>query len=214
VREGKTMAKRKTEDAAKSKTRTKTSGRAISIPRLEIEVAQIQIIGISSLICHKFSDKARRTMLGKQMGEASPGRQKKDPKADYEECLYQLNGGFGFPATGFKKSAVEACTSLKGSITKVQARQSHFVMPDEGALVKIRGKPRMREDTVRLGGKTADIRFRAEFPDWECILTIRYNKSVLSLEELVNLYNIAGFAVGIGDWRPEKNGSNGQYRVA
>jgi len=27
------------------------------------------------------------------------------------------------------------------------------------------------------------------------------------------LFNVAGFAIGVGDWRPQKDGSNGMFRV-
>jgi hypothetical protein len=29
----------------------------------------------------------------------------------------------------------------------------------------------------------------------------------------VNLFNVAGFAVGVGEWRPERDGSNGMFHV-
>jgi hypothetical protein len=30
----------------------------------------------------------------------------------------------------------------------------------------------------------------------------------------MNLLNTAGFAVGVGEWRPEKDGQYGMFRVA
>ena len=82
-------------------------------------------------------------------------------------------------------------------------------------MVEIVGsKPIMRCDTVRVGpSKVADLRYRAEFTEWSCTITIMYNYCVLTPAQIINLLNIAGFGVGIGEWRPERNGQFGLFRV-
>ncbi len=105
---------------------------------------------------------------------------------------------------------VEACTSLKKAITKVAARQSFHI---GGELTRVYGQPRMRQDMVRLNGVTADVRFRGGFPTWAAQLMIRFNARVLSCDQIVNLLNTAGFGVGVGEWRPEKNGPYGCFHV-
>lgn len=184
----------------------------IELPKLDIRILDIRVVGDSSLIVHKWSEKAKRQMLDKQMGVASAGRELKDPQKDYEDSLYRHpEGGYGFPAIAFKNAAVEACTSLGKSVTKVMARQAFHVV---GELVKIDGEPTMREDMVRVGQGTADIRYRGEFVNWATIVRVRYNARVLTAEQVVNLFNTAGFAVGVGEWRSEKDGSHGLFHVA
>ena len=34
-----------------------------------------------------------------------------------------------------------------------------------------------------------------------------------NLEQLLNLINYGGFVTGIGEWRPEKDGQHGMYRL-
>jgi hypothetical protein len=193
----------------------------IVLPRLDILTIKVRIVGDSSLIVHRWSEKAKKEMLDKQMGIASAGKEKKDPERDYRESAYLLkpaprdkpfeDGTFGFPTIAFKGAAVEACTSLGKAVTKVAARQAFHMV---GELVELEGRPSMREDMVRLNGQTADIRYRAEFLQWACQLVIRYNARVLSAEQVVNLLNTAGFAVGVGEWRSEKDGSHGLFSVA
>jgi hypothetical protein len=184
----------------------------IELPQLDIRILDIRLVGDSSLIVHKWSEKAKKQMLDKQMGVASAGKESKDPQRDYEESLYRLpGGGYGFPAIAFKNAAVEACTSLGKSVTKVMARQAFHVI---GEMVRIEGEPTMREDMVRVGMGTADIRYRGEFVDWAATVRVRYNARVLSAEQVVNLFNTAGFAVGVGEWRSEKDGSHGLFHVA
>ena len=168
-------------------------------------------MGDAPLIVHRFSEKQKRKMLDKQMGVASEGREFKDPEADFRESLYTLPGGkYGFPAIAFKSAGVTACTSLGKSVTKTAARQAFHVIGD---LIEIVGTPTMREDTVRVGQGTADIRYRGEFKEWSCELTIRYNARVMSDEQVINLLNVAGFAVGVGEWRPERDGQYGLFHV-
>lgn len=178
----------------------------------DIQFIKIRLISDAPLICHAWSTKAKRQMLEKQMGEATAGREKKNPETDFEQSLYpHPDGGYGFPAIAFKAAAVSACTSLGKAITKVQARQAFHVV---GELIKIDGVPTCREDMVRVGMGTADIRHRGEFKKWSCELTIRYNARALTREQIVNLFNVAGFAVGVGEWRPERDGQYGLFRVA
>ena len=42
-----------------------------------------------------------------------------------------------------------------------------------------------------------------------------YNENVLSMEQIVNLFNIAGFGAGVGEWRPgsKSGGSFGMFHV-
>jgi hypothetical protein len=187
------------------------ASKPIVIPKLDIRTMRVRLVGDAPLIVHRFSEKAKKMMLDKQMGIASEGRAFKNPEEDFRDSLYTIPGGkHGFPAIGFKNAAVTACTSLGKSISKVAARQAFHVVGD---MVEIRGTPTMREDTVRIGQGTADIRYRGEFREWSCELTVRYNARVLSDEQIINLLNVAGFAVGIGEWRPERDGQFGLFHV-
>lgn len=211
-------------------TKPAASAKPIVIPKLDIRTMRVRLVGDAPLIVHRFSEKAKKAMLGKQTGTPTEGREFKDPLEDFLGSLYRYpSGAFTrkadwdetrgdfretphccFPAIGFKNSAVTACTSLGKSITKVQARQAFHVIGD---MVEIHGSPTMREDTVKIGMGTTDLRYRGEFKSWSCELTIRYNARVLSDEQIINLLNVAGFAVGVGEWRPERDGQNGLFHV-
>lgn len=186
---------------------------AVTIPALRLLVAEITLVGDSPLISNCFSDEAKSAMLAKQMKQASTGRAAKDPEALYRASLRPLpNGGYGHPAVAFKSAAVDACRSIAG-IAMTEARGAFHVLGD---LVEIHGDPTMREDVVRNSTGVADIRYRACFEKWWVRLRVRYNADVLSLEQLVNLFNVAGFSTGVGDWRPgkSKSGAFGMFHVA
>ena len=194
----------------------------VSIPGLDLRVIHVQITGDSPLITHKWDDKAKKEMLDKQMKKAKQGKKAKDPKADFFASLYWLDGmpanppqkkleqaEFGFPTVAFKAAAVNACSHVDG-LTKVLVRGAFHI---NGELVKINGTPTMREDMVRIAMGTADIRYRGEFQEWSAEFDVRYNASVISPAQIVNLFNVAGFSTGIGEWRPQRNGSYGMFSV-
>jgi hypothetical protein len=199
---------------------------------LDVHKLQIKITGTSRLVVHAWSEKASTMMLDKQKGTASKGKEHKNPVEDFKASLYRLpnNEGFGFPATAIKSAAVTAANDVE--LRKTDMRRAFHVVGD---LVKIEAPPitepltqedleyapdiqfewqhgaSMRRDMVRLAMSTADIRFRAQFPVWSVTFVVDFNSRVISQSQLVNLFNVAGFGVGLCEHRPEKNGSWGRF---
>jgi hypothetical protein len=150
---------------------------------------------------------------------------------------------FGFPVTAFKKAAISAAYRMGWTENMVSLRGAFFIVPDTNMyysgnlvispdhkqidiipntpvrmpMVEIHSDPPiMREDPVVLGGmsRSADLRYRGEFNNWSATLTVRYNRSGrYSLEHILNFINAGGFVNGVGDWRPEKDGENGTFKV-
>lgn len=121
-------------------------------------------------------------------------------------------GRFGFPACAFKASAIDAGYQ-QGVIAKKTTARGAFHIIGEYAVIE--GVPEMREDMVQIGGmsKVADIRYRPMFKEWKTTLTIKYNKKAITPEQIMNLLNYGGFANGVGEWRPSKDGSFGTFHV-
>jgi hypothetical protein len=192
--------------------RAKTSASpVIELPPFDLRRMELRLIGDAPLICHAWSSKAKAEMLAKQIKRAQEARPAKDPEQDYQDSLYRHpDGGWAFPAIAFKAAAVDACSHVSG-ITKVAARGAFHII---GQWVRIEGEPAMREDMVRIGmGSTADLRYRGEFDPWAATVPLQYNASLMSAEQIVHLFNIAGFGVGVGEWRPQRDGIYGRFRV-
>ncbi len=213
----------------------------VMIPPMEREEFVVNIIGTSPLISHRFSDKAKKAILDKQMKVAKAGRAIKNPLDDFVESLYYLNGAdpielleklksegceigsdvsaiykdvpIGFPAAGFKKAAVSACRNID-AIKMTMARGAFFIKEDAAGYVEIKyDKLMVREDTVTVG-RGSDMRYRGCLVGWSAKLKIESNPLVMSKEQICNLIGISGFGVGVGDWRPEKNGAYGMFKLA
>jgi len=194
----------------------------VEIPAIKTMTMLVKIVGDTPLICHAFSQKAKTQMLDKQQLKAKQGRKAKDPERDFLDGLHSMDKKpiadakhippCGFPARGFKAAMVRAAQDA--GLKMVDARRFFHVIGD---LVEIKGaKWFMREDTVKIGQGTTDLRYRPETTEWWAELTIKYNVGVVSKEQIVNLINLAGFGVGVGEMRPcgkQSSGCNGMFHV-
>lgn len=214
----------------------------INILPVQQELVTVRLVGNSGLIVHAWSEKAKRLMLEKQMRSAKKGaHDAKNPVQDFIDSAYWLtekpNGGtpeeseqafndaikagarFGFPITAVKQAAISAAYRSGMSKDKASLRSAFFldgVGTGDPQMMEIvvPGVPEMREDCVRIGMGTADLRYRMQFNQWSAMVQIRYNKNgQYSLEQIINMLNLGGFAVGIGEWRPERDGQYGMYHV-
>ncbi len=207
----------------------KTESQEITIPAMELNTFDLKIVGDTPMICHAWSEKAKLMILQKQQKKATTGKDVRNPAKEFAESLYWISekpdldkltdeqiadavakGRFGFPTTAFKAAAIDGAYQSGAIEKKTTARGAFHIL---GEFAEIKGTPVMREDMVRIGMGTADLRYRAEFPEWETVLHLRFNAKAMSLEQIINMFNIGGFACGIGDWRPAKDGTYGQYHI-
>lgn len=190
----------------------------VQIDRIAAETIQVPIVGTTPLIVHRFSEKAKRMMLDNMQGRKSP-KEVKDPKAEYEGAFYRLKDGrYGFPVTAFKLATVGGARFYpRNAVTMKGLKQYMFFrgeLGDDGkGLAAIEGTPEMREDVVTVGRGGTDLRYRPIFHEWSTTLEITYVTSALTRGSLLSLIDAGGMGVGVGEWRPEKNGDNGTYRV-
>ena len=205
----------------------------IAIQPLDIKAVNIKIVGDSPLIVHAWSDKAKKMMLDAQMGATkTKAKSKRDPFDEFVNSMYWLtdipestpeafdkavmNGAkFGFPVGAIKQAANSAAYRMKWVKNQMELRGAYFLETEFGEMAEIKGcVPNMREDMVRIGMGSADLRYRGEFKNWYMEFTLKYNASgAMTLEQIVNCINAGGFACGIGEWRPEKDGSFGTYHI-
>ena len=215
----------------------------ITIKPIEKVTVEVTIVGDSGLIVHAWSEKAKKEMLDAQQGKAK-GKKKefKNPVADFIRSMYWLDGmpnipdgateeeteeifneaikksaRFGFPAVAIKKAAVSAAYRQGITKDKVSANGSFWLIGTEDPeFVEIESEepPVMREDMVKIGMGTADIRYRGEFKKWKCKCRISYLKDgAFSLENIIAMINLGGFSCGLGEWRTEKGGISGAFHV-
>lgn len=188
-----------------------------------VEIKQIQkrtltfgIKGTSPLIMHQWSEKAKLMMRSKQQGSSSAkNRDVRKPDEEAKAATYLTEDGqIGIPGMAFKSSLITAAHKDIG-LEKTLVRKSLFLLCDDpGNVIPIQcSKPIVREDTVRVGAGSADLRYRPEFRDWSCLIKIQVDGQLLQERDVLSLVDRAGFGVGICEWRPEKGGEFGRFEL-
>ena len=196
------------------KTTVKAMG--LSIESLQQTEVSFKIIGTAPLIYNSMSLKAQKTLL---MGAAKKTAAEKkeikhNPEEEFVDSCY-INGTNGsylsFPSTGIKRGMATAALETAG-VTKASINRGIYVV---GEHINVWGKPYMNMSVVRSSdiNRTPDIRTRAKLPNWCTEVTVRYINPTFSQLDITALLVNAGTLCGLGDWRIEKGGPMGGYRI-
>lgn len=195
---------------------------SVQLKGIQRKLVTVRLIGESPLIQHKWSEKAKQMMRDKQQaGKKTKDRALKDPKAEGEAAMYRTpDGKPGVLAVSVKAACIEAAHQDLG-IAKTMVRKALFirplgrevVIPLERATGKGAVEYSIEEDMVRVGSGTADLRYRPYFYDWAVSTEWEIDAELLQVSDLLSLLERAGFGVGIHEWRPEKGGEYGRFRV-
>lgn len=199
-------------------------GRVIAIPAKKVEGIVVSVEGLTPLIVHQFGEKARNqireTQAKKSTKTAKAVRGPEEIALEIAACHYQVigneklvatEGRFGFPSSGFKGAAVSAAPFGSGMF-KSRAKSLFFVPGEVVPITCDLIEP--REDAVRLENGVVQLRYRPYYQGWKASFGVQFSPDTVSVEQIVNLFDLAGTLVGIGENRPGKTGGTyGQWKV-
>lgn len=104
-----------------------------------------------------------------------------DGKLDAFYRAIQDGAKFGFPVTSLKQAAISASYRMGWTKDKMSLRGVFFIDGGWGDgefgefMEIVSDVPTMREDMVKVGLGTADIRYRGEFRNWKATFTLKYD---------------------------------------
>lgn len=190
---------------------------AISLKPIARAKMTFGIRGTSPVIMHQWTEKAKREMRDKQQeGKKTKARDLRKPEDEAESATYRTaDGDVGIPAMALKASIVAAAHKDIG-IEKTLVRKALFLICEDPGLVipfSECDEPIVREDMVRIGMGSADLRYRPEFRNWKATVEFEIDAELLQDTDVLALVGRAGFGVGICEWRPEKGGEFGRYEI-
>lgn len=212
---------------------TKKENTLVEIKSRSTKLIPVKIVGDTPLIVHAWSPKAKLMMLEAQQKKTkTKAKEIRDPFSEFVQSMYWLTempdgnekafqkaidkgAKFGFPLTSIKQASNSAAYRQGWVKDQMGLRGAYFLSSSFGELGEIKGDtPIMREDMVRIGNGSADLRYRGEFRNWSIEFMVEYNENGnFTIEQIFNCIDAGGFVTGIGEWRPEKDGNFGRYHL-
>lgn len=201
----------------------------IEFKPIEPRTVEITIQGDTDLILNKMNDVTTR-----QLTDARKDKAKDLEKPNEWECvitsLHWLNGKPGeyseeslkenldpsvnapcITAFGLKKSFGEALTRNKISTYSTEFRATVNVLGEKDNLVPITFTEYYLDEKLMSPKKGAPVLVKLNrFSGWTATFRISFLENVYSLEQIVNVINLAGFGLGIGSGR---NSDYGRYHI-
>lgn len=182
-----------------------------------MKTINVEIRGVTPLLIHRFAEQSEQSKNTRKMKVDNT-----DPRAEATKAAYIAPDGTYY----FSAASIPGCLGNAGSNHKMRgSRKSlRFVVPSA---------VRMTSDTVTIlngSGPAKDfevdarpvtipatkgriMRYRPRFNEWGAKFDILVNDDLLDVETVHQLLNEAGMQIGIGDFRPEKRGPFGTFRV-
>ena len=194
---------------------------AVVIAAPAFKMAQFVIRGDSPFVQLRFSQKQRAKMHadhgeGEKEVKTKKAREPKDFDGLYQDAMYMGHTGKrGLNMMSFKKAMVAACRLT--TLNMKMAKMSFFIQPDDydvsdeiPLVLFTKGEPHYCEHITRNANGMPDLRVRAMWDaGWECVLRVKYDSEILSLQSVTNLLIRGGAQVGIGEGRPDSTKSDG-----
>jgi hypothetical protein len=196
-----------------------TESPEVEIHEISFSEMRFPLLGTSPLIMNRFSAKAWHELLlpsARTKNRASLEQTlKHDPLAEFQGSLYktkeQSSAMFHFPTGAFHKSIAQAAIDLPGA----KRAQIERLTKVTDVNIQLFGVPQIYMAMVRNSdiNRTPDVRTRSIFPQWACVINVRFVRSIITHRSVAHLVSAAGALVGIGDWRSEKGGGYGAFEV-
>jgi len=182
-----------------------------------MKTIEIEIRGITPLLIHRFGEQSEQAKKTRRIEV-----QNRDPREEATKNAYiARDGTYYFSAFAIPNAMGNAGTNHKATGTRKTLR---FVVPsairmssDTITILNAEGPAKGFEVDSRPvtipATKGRVMRHRPRFDQWGARFTFVLDDELLSVDMTQQLLTEAGQSIGIGDFRPEKRGPFGTFRV-
>jgi len=189
----------------------------VTIKAPNFQTVEFKIEGTAPYVQLKFSEKTRNQLLEKMATEGKASRGKRDARVYEDEFLQAMyegqKGERGIPASAFRNAMISACRTVGFKMTlaklSVFTEADFFDKNDGTPLVRLTGKPKLVQHSVRNANGNVDFRTRAMWEKWSVKLRIKYDADQFNQNDIANLLMRVGMQVGVGEGRPDGKSSAG-----
>lgn len=198
----------------------------IELREINVQNAKIKICGDGNLVLNKMND-----VTARQLTDARKDKAKDTAKKNvWEEIITSIHWYKGKPTDFSEEGLRKALEENYPCITTFGLRKSFgdavvrngidtyatkFMagvnLPAEGGLVPITFAEHYIDEKLMSPKKGAPVLVHLNrFSGWKATFDISYVENIYSLEQIVNIINLAGFGIGIGSGR---SSGYGRYHV-
>ena len=182
-----------------------------------MKTIEVEIRGITPLLIHRFAEQDEQAKATRRVEVET-----RDPLTEATKAAYIAPDGTYY----FSAFAIPNAMGSAGANHKMRGSRKtlRFVVPSA---------VRVTSDTITIQNgegpatrfevdarpvtipatKGRVMRYRPRFDCWGAKFTLALNDQMLSVEDAHRLLSEAGESIGIGDFRPEKRGPFGTFRV-
>jgi len=187
----------------------------INLKKLEIKTIKVNIVGTSPYLPEPMD----MAVLEKYNKIKSKQSYTKDDLSEEEKVkakfYYTEDEEYGIPARAIYNSMIRASSYLF-DIKQGGMRNIKEGVTIVGDILPLKFK---KQRVITHWGRTSGMKgsprkiMRNAFEDWGVEVTIQFNESNISAEQIINVLNWAGFHIGVGGFRKEKTGNFGAFQV-
>jgi hypothetical protein len=182
-----------------------------------MKTIEVEIRGTSPLLIHRFSEDSEQAKSTRRIQVSD-----RDPRAEATKAAYIApDGTYYFSAFSIPNSMGNAGASHKMRGSRKTLR---FIVPSAvrvtcEAITILNGNGPAKDFEVDARPVTIPatkgriMRYRPRFDQWGAKFSLMLDDNSLSIEDAHRLLDEAGQFIGIGDFRPEKRGPFGCFRV-
>lgn len=199
----------------------------IEIKRIDTKQVTVKIIGDGDLILNKMNDVSTRQLTSQRKNKAK----ELDVPNEWEQIITAMHWRDGKPTDFSEQGLINALTHNAPCITAFGLKKSFgdAVVRNEidkyktkfdnslniiakGGLIPIKFTEHCIDEKLMSPKKGSPVLVRMNrFSGWSAEFVIQFTENVYSLEQIINIINLAGFGLGIGSGRTS---GYGRYHVS
>lgn len=182
-----------------------------------MKTIDVEIRGTSPLLIHRFSEDSEQAKSTRRIQVKD-----RNPREEATKAAYIAKDGTYY----FSAFSIPGCMGNAGSNHKMRGSRKtlRFIVPSAvrvttEAITILNGNGPAKDFEVDARPVTIPatkgrvMRYRPRFDQWSAKFSLLLDDNLLSIEDAHGLLNEAGQTIGIGDFRPEKRGPFGCFRV-
>ena len=174
----------------------------------------MRLVTTSPMLMHRWGQKSFIEMLHKMVKGVAMPRGHKDLTADYEQSWYRNEQGvLCVPCRMLKAAFVEGAMGTDGMVTKADIKRQLRVVGHTTRLVLPKGQAMSMDVRIADNNGSKDIRARAVIPAGATMDILLSFSPLLPVDKAVAVVGAAGEIIGLCDWRPDRGGDFGTFRI-